>query len=175
MDLRDVREFLIDSARYIFVVFFVLFLVIYVVSLQQVIGPSMKPNFNDGDVLLLSKSHYKVFKIKRSDVVSLKDNNSKNFIKRIVGLPGEHVEFKNNELYINNKKVKEDYIKDVKTDDFLLENIGYDIIPEDMYLVLGDNRENSLDSRSFGLVKKEDLLGKVVFRIFPITKIRIYK
>lgn len=174
MDLRDVREFLIDSAKYLSVAVAVLLTVIYIVSLQQVVGPSMEPNFNDGDVLILTKSHYKLFKVKRGDVVAVNDKSSKNFIKRVIGIPGDHIEYKDNQLYINGEKYDEKYLKNTITKDFKLEDIGETIIPEGEYFILGDNRTNSLDSRHIGLISKSDIIGKISLRVFPINKIRPY-
>lgn len=174
MDLRDIREFLIDSTKYIFVAVTVLLLVIYVVSLQQVVGPSMEPNFNDGDVLILNKLRYRVLKIKRGDVIALRSPDSKNFIKRVIGIPGDHIEYKNNALYINGEKYDEEYLKDTITSDFKLEDLNVSVIPENQYFVMGDNRSNSTDSRFIGLIAKKNVIGKISFRIFPLNKIRFY-
>ena len=93
-------------------------------------------------------------------------------VKRIIGLPGEHIEYKDNILYVDGKKISDS--RSSSTKDFKLEFIGYDTIPKDMYLVLGDNRTNSSDSRTFGLVKKSDIIGKVNIRIYPFNKIKIF-
>ena len=93
-------------------------------------------------------------------------------IKRVVGLPGDYIEYKDNYLYVNGEKYKEPFINNVETEDFSLKDLGYDKIPDDMYLVLGDNRENSLDSRSYGLIKKKQIIGKAFFKIWPIGKIK---
>ena len=80
---------------------------------------------------------------------------------------------KDNVLYINDKKIEEEYLdKDTVTENFSLMDLGYEVIPKDMYLVLGDNREDSLDSREIGLVKEKEILGKVDLRIWPIFRIR---
>ena len=79
------------------------------------------------------------------------------------------IKIEDNKIYINNEII-EDYVSDFNINDFKLADIGYDKIPDNMYLVLGDNRIASLDSRSFGLIKKEDIIGRVVFRIWPLGK-----
>ena len=176
MDLRDVREFIIDTLKYILTIVVVIFIVMYVATVQQVVGPSMTPTFNDQDIVILNKLHYHIFDIKRYDIVSLKYDGTKYLIKRVIGMPGDKVEYKNNKLYINGKVKKEDFLdKNVTTDDFSLTSLGYETIPKDMYLVLGDNREDSLDSREIGLISKEEIIGKVNLRIWPITKIRYVK
>ena len=100
-------------------------------------------------------------------IVVFNYNNSK-LVKRIIGLPGEYVEYKDNQLYINNEKIE--FELDAYTYDFELSELGYKQIPEDYYLVLGDNRTNSLDSRRIGLISKEDILGTTTFTIFPFNK-----
>ena len=94
-------------------------------------------------------------------------------VKRVIGLPGEHIEYKDNKLYVNGSLVLENNIS-VETKDFKLEDIGYETIPKDMYFVLGDNRTNSNDSREFGLVKKDEIIGKIVMRLYPFSKIKFY-
>ena len=69
---------------------------------------------------------------------------------------------------------KEDYLKDVDTPDFELQDLGYETVPKDMYFVLGDNRDNSLDSRKIGLVSKDDIIGKISFRLWPVTKFSFF-
>lgn len=176
VDLREVREFIIDTSKYILTIVVVIFIVMYVATVQQIVGPSMDPTYKDQDIVILNKLHYRLFEIKRFDVVSLKYDGSKYLIKRVIGLPGDKVEYKNNNLFINNKMIEEEFLEEnVITEDFSLTSLGYEKIPEDMYLVLGDNRENSLDSREIGLIKAEDILGKISLRIWPINKFGIVK
>lgn len=175
MDWLEIKEFLRDSAKYILTIIAVLVVVIYVVSVQQIIGPSMKPTLNNGDIVLLNKFQYRLFDIKRNQIIALNYKDTKYMVKRVIGLPGEKIEFKDNTLYINDKAYTEPFIKNVKTNDFSLKDIGYDVIPDDMYLVLGDNRENSMDGRDFGLIKKKDIIGKASIRIWPLNKIKIIR
>lgn len=177
MDFREITEFFKDTLKYIIVIVVVLVIVLYVVTLQQVVGPSMQPTLNEGDVLILNKFHYYLFDVKRNDVVSLKYDGSKYLIKRVIGLPGESIYYKDNILYINGNPYKENIVDGLVTEDFNLKQIGYDVIPEDMYLVLGDNRGNSLDSRNkeVGLIKKEDIIGKVFIRIWPLNGFKLVK
>ena len=171
MDLREVREFIIDTSKYILTMVVVIFIIMYVATVQQIIGSSMESKYKDQDIVILNKLHYRFFKIKRFDVVSLKYDGSKYLIKRVIGLPGDNIEYKNNKLFINGKKIEEYFLdKETNTEDFSLTTLGYEKIPKDMYLVLGDNRENYLDSREIGLVKRKDILGKIKLRIWPINK-----
>ena len=171
MDLRDIKEFLKDALKYIIAIAVILIVAIYVVSFQEVIGPSMNNTLKSGDITVVNKLVFRLRNIKRNEIVSLKKDD-KIIVKRIIGLPGEHIEYKDNILYVDGKKISDS--RSSSTKDFKLESIGYDTIPKDMYLVLGDNRTNSSDSRTFGLVKKSDIIGKVNIRIYPFNKIKIF-
>lgn len=176
MDLRDVREFIIDTLKYILTIVLVIFIIMYIATVQQVVGPSMDPTFKDQDIVILNKFHYHLFDIKRFDIVSLKYNETKYLIKRVIGMPGDKVEYKDNRLLINGKEKKESFLnKNVITENFSLISLGYEEIPEGMYLVLGDNRQNSLDSREIGLIKEDEIIGKVNLRIWPINKFSYVK
>jgi len=168
MDLRDVKEFLIDTTKYLLTAGSVIFIILYVVTIQQVVGPSMSSTLESQDIVLLSRSHYRLFDMKRFDVIAFEYADTKYLIKRVIGLPGDKVEYKNNTLYVNDEIVEEDFLDGHQTENFSLVSMGYETIPEGKYLVLGDNRENSLDSRSFGLIDEEDILGKVSIKIWPI-------
>ena len=179
-DLREVKEFLKDTLAYIIVIISTMLVFIYVFSFQQVIGNSMSPVLNDGDVAFLSKITYRISKVKRNDVIALKTNDGKVYVKRVIGLPGESISYMDNILYINNEPFTEEFIgEEVNTNNFMFEDIcskedcPNGVIPDNMYLVLGDNREDSLDSRdpSLGLVPKDNIIGKSLIRIWPLNKI----
>ena len=171
MDLRDIKEFLKDALKYIIAIVVILIVAIYVVSFQEVIGPSMNNTLKSGDITVVNKLVFRLRNIKRNEIVSLKKDD-KIMVKRIIGLPGEHIEYKDNILYVDGKKISDS--RSSSTKDFKLESIGYETIPKDMYLVLGDNRTNSSDSREFGLVKKDEIIGKIVMRVYPFSKIKFY-
>lgn len=178
MDLRDIKEFFKDMLKYIIITVIVLILVIYVVSLQQVVGPSMNPTFENNDIVFINKLGYRFSNPKRNDIVSFNYSGTKYLIKRVIGLPGEHIEFKDNILYIDGKGYMENYLPDgTITEDWKLEDIGYDVIPEDMYLMLGDNRKDSMDGRDkkVGLIHKKDIIGKIFVRVWPLNEFKIIK
>lgn len=169
---------------YIIILLVVIIIRTYIITPVTVVGDSMYPNLKDKEVLLLSKISYKLNYIKRFDIVVI-NMQDEEIIKRVIGLPGEYVEYKDNKLYINNNYVEETYDY-AKTKDFdLLDvclkqttneiNCSENTIPDNYYLVLGDNRGISKDSRSIGLIKKEDIIGKAVFRFYPLNKIGIIK
>lgn len=166
---RKTKELIKKIYPYIIVVIVVILIRSFIVTPAVVDGQSMEDTLYNNNVVILNKLDYKLNDIKRFDVVVLKYNGEK-LIKRVIGLPGEHVEYKDGNLYIDGFLTEDSYGK-TGTDDFKLETLGYLNIPGDMYFVVGDNRSNSADSRILGLIKKEDILGSVSYRIFPLTKI----
>ena len=157
-------KFLKEIIPYILVVLVAILIRTFIVTPVQVDGKSMYPTLDDNEILLLKKYDHSY---ERFDIVVFNYNSSK-LVKRVIGLPGEYVEYKNNELYINNEKIE--FKLDSYTYDFELSELGFKQIPEDYYLVLGDNRINSLDSRRIGLIPKENILGTTTFSIFPFDK-----
>lgn len=159
---------------YVVIILVVVIIRTYIITPVVVSGDSMKPNLQDGELLLIQKIAYNSSAIKRADVVVIKtkeNNKEEEIIKRIIGLPGEHISYKNNKLYVNDKIVEEHY-KFRDTADFNLEEIcSCTTIPEGKYLVLGDNRPISKDSRQIGLVDEKDIVGKAIVRIWPLSNI----
>lgn len=175
MDWLGIKEFLKDSLKLIIFLFVLLFIMVYVFSVTQVVGNSMSPTLHEDEVLFLNKAQYRFFDIKRGDIVSLEYADTKYLIKRIIGLPGESLEIKDNQVYINGKVLEEEYLEeDLVYSDFSLDETGYQTIPENMYFVLGDNREDSMDSREIGLVSKEQIKGKIFMRFWPVNKIKLF-
>jgi len=176
MDWLGIKEFLLDSIKFIIAIIIILIIIIYVFSVTQVVGNSMYDTLENGDVLILNKFVYRFGDIKRGDIVSLSYADTKYLIKRIVGMPGERISIKNNQLYINDKLYKEDYLNpDLNYDDFDMKTAtGYEVIPDNMYLVLGDNREDSLDSREIGLINRSEINGKISMRFWPLNKIKFF-
>ena len=149
---------------YVVIVFVVVLVRSFIITPVRVNGASMQSTLYDGDILLLEKydTDYERF-----DVIVAKYNNEK-LVKRIIGLPGDTVEYRNNILYINGEKVEETFTNEI-TEDFSLKQLGYNTIPEGYYFIVGDNRDDSLDSRYLGLFKKDSIEGKVILRIFPFS------
>lgn len=166
---------------YILIIIVIILLRSFIITPVIVRGDSMYDTLKDGEVLLLSKISYKVHDIKRFDIIVIKDKTDDYIIKRVIGLPGDNIEYKDDVLYINGKKYKKRYTEDI-TEDFTLQDIcninGINCegkIPKNMYLVLGDNRDVSADSRIKGLIEKKQIIGKAIFRIWPLTKINNIK
>lgn len=166
---------------YLVIVVVVILIRSYIVTPVVVRGDSMYSTLEDGEVLFLSKIHYRVSKIQRFDIVVIEDYDGDLIIKRVIGLPGDNIEYKDDVLYINGEVSNKRFSND-ETEDFTLEEVCeiHDIecdgvIPEGYYLVLGDNRDISADSRVKGLIEEEQILGKSVFRIWPFNKIGLTK
>ena len=134
----------------------------FIYSPLYVHGESMMNTLHDGDIMILDVVGYKVSSLDRFDIVVI-DTGKELIIKRVIGLPGEEVEYQNNTLYINGKEVKDSYGSNV-TEDFK------GTVPKNKYFVLGDNRQNSMDSRYFGPFSASDIKGKTSLVIFPFNR-----
>lgn len=156
-----------------------LFIVVYLFIMQpnQVKGASMEPTFINGDYIFTSRITYKFKPFERGDVVVFKSpkNPDIEYIKRIIGLPGDKVMVKESEVYVNGRKLTEKYISE-KTN---LWDGGYSkegiatTVPQGYLFVMGDNRPRSSDSREFGPVTKESMIGQVFYRYFPQNKMGV--
>ena len=158
-----------DIIEYVVIIIAVLLFRHFLYSPIRVTGDSMVPTLNDGDIMILDKIGYKINGLDRFDIVVV-DYKEEKIIKRVIGLPGDHVEYKDNKLYINGKFLEEEYERK-ETSDFMLEFLGENTIPKDKYLVLGDNRPISKDSRIIGLIDKVDIEGYTSLVLFPFSKI----
>ena len=155
----------------------------FIFSPITVDGASMMPTYENGDRVIVNKIGKTISDLDRFDIIVFKAPDERNFIKRIIGLPGDHIAYKNDELYVNGEKLDEPYLAKFKSElngfgylnyDFTLEQLtGAAEIPEGYYFVLGDNRRKSSDSRDarVGLVAKDQILGKAHIRIYPFTEV----
>ena len=153
----------------------------YVIQPFYVKGASMEPNFYDHEYLIIDEISYRFNEPQRGDIVVFRypRNPQEYFIKRIIALPGEKVRVKEGKVFVYNDENKYGF---VLPEDYLAPNtktysLTEDIIEleDDEYYVLGDNRNSSKDSRSFGPVNRSFLTGRVVFRGWPFSKIGTFK
>jgi signal peptidase I len=148
----------------------------FVAEPRYIPSESMVPTLEVNDRLMVEKLSYLFHPPNRGDVVvfwppdRLKQQNpelrKEAFIKRVIGLPGDQVEVKEGKVFINNKPLIEDYIAAKPTYQW-----GPEIVPDDSYLVLGDNRNNSYDSHFWGYVPRQNLIGRAAFRFWPLTRL----
>lgn len=152
----------------------------YLIQPFYVKGASMEPNFHDHEYLIIDEISYRLKQPERGDIVVFRypRNPQEFFIKRIIGLPGESVQIKDGSVYILNESNKDGF---VLTESYLepgvkTYSLNEEIISlgEQEYYVMGDNRNSSKDSRSFGPVNKSFLIGRVLFRGWPFDKITVF-
>lgn len=158
-------EKLKDSISFIVIILAIILVRLFIVTPVRVDGPSMNDTLHDGDILLLDKYDNKY---ERFEIVVF-NYNGERLIKRIIGLPGEVVSYKNNKLYINGNEIEDNYGLGY-TENFELKDLNLTKIPDNEYLLMGDNRNDSLDSRYFGTISKDKILGSVKYRLFPFNK-----
>ena len=164
---------------YIVIVFGICFLIItFVGQRSRVSGSSMEPTLSDGDNLIVDKISYRLHDPERFDIIIFPYQYEENtyYIKRIIGLPGETVYINDaGEIYINGTLLKENYgLETIQNPGLASEPIT---LGADEYFVMGDNRNNSTDSRfaSVGAIKRQDIIGKAWVRIYPFNKIMVIK
>ena len=154
---------------YALVIGIALLIKFFVFSPIKVNGSSMEPNLKDGDIMILNEIGYRLGGVERFDIVVINTDGEK-IIKRIIGLPGEQIEYHDNKLYVNGEEVVENF-NHGETKDFSLSDINLETIPSDHYFVVGDNRGNSKDSRIIGAIHKSKIVGKANLIIFPFDRI----
>lgn len=168
------------SKTLLFFVAIIMLLRAFIFAPYNVSGESMEPNFHDGEKLIISKLSYEFKDPERFDVVVFHAYEGRDFIKRVIGLPGDKIRYEDDVLYINDKPVTENFITSMKestegnyTEDFDMELLRTaEVVPEGHVFVMGDNRPNSEDSRfsNVGFVPYENIVGKVQIRYSPFSQ-----
>jgi signal peptidase I len=147
-------------------------------------GLSMMPTLHDHDRMIVNKLSYKIGEPDRFDIVVFHAPEGKDYIKRVIGLPGDKVEYRNDTLYINGKAIDEPYLDEYKkdvidgpwTEPFTLKELtGQETVPEGELFVMGDNRRYSKDSRHIGTVPMEKVLGNTSVIYWPLDEIKVVK
>lgn len=158
MNRRDIIETIILLS-------IVIIIKTFIVTPARVRGNSMDPTLKDKEFIVVNKINYILNKAKRFDIVVIvRNDDGDRLIKRVIGLPGETVEYKDEELYINGEKV-ETPIDFPHTNDFI-----YEELDDDEYFVMGDNRIPSIDSRKLGPIKSNEIKGTVRLVLFPFNR-----
>jgi signal peptidase I len=142
-------------------------------------GSSMTPTLQEGNLLIINKFGYQYGEITRFDVIVFHANKKEDYVKRVIGLPGDELSYQNGKLFINGTLVEEPFLKvygktfegDRLTENFtLLDKTGKEIVPKGKLFVIGDNRLGSYDSRHFGFIDIDQVVGKVNLRYFPFEE-----
>lgn len=154
----------------------------FFISNYVVDGESMMPTLQDGNKLIVNKIGYQIGDFDRFDVIVFHANQNEDYVKRVIGLPGDTIEYRDDELFINGKKTDEPYLERHRnqaishkfTEDFtLIEKTGMEVVPEGKLFVLGDNRLGSYDSRQFGFISVDQVVGKVNLRYWPLDHLDV--
>lgn len=151
----------------------------FFITNYAVSGQSMMPTLNDQDKVIVSKISYTIGEIDRFDVLVFHSSEKEDFVKRVIGVPGDLITYENDQLFVNKKRIEEPYLRSYLsylnpdenlTEDFTMESLTGSIkVPKDSYFVLGDNRRRSLDSRYFKFVHADQVVGQVVARYWPLS------
>ena len=175
---KEIKEWIIAIA---IAVILIVVITKFVGKSYTVRGDSMYPTLKDGERVIVNIAGVKMGHLEKGNVIVFHSQEKDDYVKRIIGTPGDKVEYKKDKLYVNGKKVKEpylDYNEKHKHLDYITSedwstkkiNNGKAEIPKGKLLVLGDNREVSKDSRSFGLIDKDKVVGKVALRYWPFSQ-----
>lgn len=166
MEKKDYKSSLLEYAKVIIIAAVITLGILHFVQISRVVGSSMEPTYHNGNIVLVDKVFYKRSQPQYDDIVIVKYHVSAGedqIIKRVVGLGGDRIEMKDNQLYRNGELLEEDYIQEAMVGN---EDFAYDI-PEGKIFVMGDNRNRSVDSRLIGYIDFEDeVIGRVFFKVF---------
>lgn len=154
------------------IVFFTVGIRVFLVQPFVVDGQSMEPTFENQEYILVDKLSYRLREPQRGEVVVFHPpGRDDNFIKRIIGLPGDTVEIRGHDVFVNGDKLSEEYLDPELLQDFSVETSLKVTVDQDSYFVLGDNRNHSKDSREIGLVPQANLIGRTWVVLFPVRNI----
>jgi len=149
-------------------------LIVFIYQPVKVEGTSMMPTLTDQERIFINKFTYRfgLGSIERGDTVVFwyPEDRSKSYIKRVIGLPGDRVRIENGQVYVNGLPLKEDYVPSQNRDFSSWRDGEEQVVPDKDYFVLGDHRNSSSDSRTWGWVPRDNIYGKAVFIYWPLEK-----
>ena len=144
----------------------ILFVVLWPARVE---GISMQPTVADGDRIMFCRLMAKLEMYDCGDLVVFNDDGSdRDMIKRVIAVEGDYLEIFDGNVYVNGIKIEEDYVVGITKGEILLE------IPQNTVFVMGDNREHSIDSRTYGVIGIDEIYGKVLLRFFPLNKLTLF-
>jgi len=162
--VRELLETVISAGIIAFII------ITFIGQVTVVRGASMEPTLHDNERLIANKISYRFETPERGEIIIFRPplEIKRNYIKRIIGIPGDKIEIANGEVYVNGEKLEEPYVKNIS-----YENMPPTIVPDDSFFVLGDNRPNSSDSRYWGFVPRKNVVGRAWVVFWPLNKIRL--
>ncbi|MGL6106197.1 signal peptidase I [Romboutsia sp.] len=172
--LEKIKDLILDLLKSVVIAIIMSVIILQVAQPTKVSGQSMYPTLENEDSLIINKIAYNNKIPSRGDIVVFQshlideeNNKPKRLVKRVIGLPKEHIQIRNGEVYVNGKILNEDYIEGAYT----MGKID-NVVEENHIFVMGDNRFNSLDSRDshVGMVSIDNIIGKISFRTLPFSK-----
>lgn len=167
--LRTIRTWMRDLFFCVLVSFFI---ILFVYQPVKVEGGSMEPGLEDQERIFINKLVYRLESIERGDIIVFRypRDTHKSFIKRVIGLPGDHIHIAYGHVFVNGNELQEPYVPSDYLDARSFSEI---VVPNNAYFVLGDHRSMSNDSRDFGPVMRGYIYGKAVFGYWPMEKLGI--
>lgn len=165
MDKKALINEIIDYIKVIIITVCLTLLVLHFVQIARVVGDSMLPNYHEGNIVFVNKKFYHLKDCHYNDIVVAKAEigyEEEEIIKRVMGLPGDTLTYDHGKMYRNGELLEETYIKEPMDDDYQWEVT----IPEGHIFIMGDNRNNSADSRDIGPVEFDQIVGEVFFKLF---------
>ncbi|GAF63742.1 signal peptidase I [Alkalihalobacillus trypoxylicola] len=175
----------LEWIKALFIALIIAFLVRYFLFAPIVVdGESMSPTLQNGDRMIVNKIGYSFLEPERFDIIVFHAPGGKDYIKRVIGLPGDKIEFRLDTLYINDEPIEEQYLEELKasysgetlTNNFTLYDVTNElVVPEEHLFVMGDNRRHSKDSRDIGTIHYDEVIGQANVVFWPLKDIRIVK
>jgi signal peptidase I len=162
--IRELLETVISAGVIAFII------ITFIGQVTVVRGASMEPTLHNNERLIADKISYRFESPKRSEIIIFKPplEIKRNYIKSIIGIPGDKIEIIKGEIYLNDNKLEDNYVKYKSYED-----VSAILVPDDSFFVLGDNRSNSSDSRYWGFVPRKNVVGKAWVVFWPLNKIRL--
>ena len=162
--MEEKKALFLENLKVVVITVIVTFIILQFVQISRVHGTSMENTYHEGNILLVNNIFYKWDNPQRNDIVIVdyrSGDDDTYIIKRVIGVGGDHIDIKDNIVYVNGQQIEESYIKEA----MLTEDLSLDI-PEGKIFVMGDNRNSSLDSRKLGFFDfEDDVIGKVFFKV----------
>jgi signal peptidase I len=168
------KSFFRDTLEIVFLALALYLVIQYAVQTVHVLGESMYATLRDNDLLVASKISYKLHPPQRGDIIVFRPPNdeTRDFIKRVIAVPGDDLRIDRGVVYINGEVLHEPYLPEKWTYNNTWPADGHDVVvPADHYFVMGDNRNHSSDSRAFGFIDINSILGKAEVRIWPLDEV----